>query len=379
MAANWKERHGASTPTLTYTEPDSSTVAATATSIVPTTISNVVGFASVEVTVKSQASHGVGKAEVALVLDTTRSMEGSKLDAVKSAAESLIVETYAKPEAPSKIQFSLVPFGQYVNVGTSMRGQSWLSVPNDSSVSGCWMEKSVVSKSGCSMLTGTRYDDGIPVSYQYEQCTSITYGPDVQQCGTWETKWHGCVGSRTAPRDAEVEVTSAQPVPGIMDIWCANELLRLTNSQSTLKSAIGALGPSGQTYMAPGLIWGWRTLSQKRPFEDGSPMIGPNRARKVMVLMTDGANTTSASYPAHEGWDAGAGNAKTAEVCNAAKNESVEIYAIAFEVTDQTALDLLQACASSPITHYFNASDTTKLMDAFRKIGESLTMVRLSK
>jgi Flp pilus assembly protein TadG len=379
MSANWKERHGAGPAELTYSEPTSSTLIATAKTIVPTTISNVIGIGSIEVGATTQASFGVGKAEVALALDTTRSMEGPKLDALKTAAEALITDTYARPTATTNIRFSIVPFAQYVNVGTGMRGQSWVNVPNDSSVNTCWMEKPITSKSGCTMRTVTAYDDGKPFTYSYEECSSVTYGPEVQQCGTVQTKWHGCVGSRNPPKDAEVELSSLHPITGIMDIWCANELLRLTNSQSTLQSTIRNLGPAGNTYMAPGIMWGWRTLSPTRPFEDAAPKTGTQRARKVLVLMSDGANTASASYPAHDGGDPAAANAKTAQVCAAAKSDGIEIFAIAFEVTDQTALDLLQGCATSPGTHYFNATDTSKLMAAFRKVGESLTSVRLSR
>jgi hypothetical protein len=131
--------------------------------------------------------------------------------------------------------------------------------------------------------------------------------------------------------------------------------------------------------MAPGLMWGWRAVSPTAPFSDGAPKTGADRARKVLVLMTDGVNTASASSPTHEGWNPTDANQTTLAVCQNIKNDGIEIYAIAFDVTDPTALGVLQQCSSSAVTHYFTAQNTTSLNAAFQRIGESLTKVRLKQ
>lgn len=381
LSTNWKETYGATPPVLQYDEPDSNSIWAKATTFVPTTISNITGIGQVEIAVVSQGGFGVGKAEVALVLDTTGSMDGSRIGALKSAAEDLIIETYRKPDADSKIKFSIVPFAQYVNVGTGYRNAPWMSVPNDGSDTVCRMVTPVTSASGCTTRTGYDYDDsGNQVgSYTYQECSSVTYGAPENQCAAVSRTWHGCVGSRASPLDREVELSASQPIPGVTDIWCASPLRRLDNNQTELRNAIRDLTTSGYTYMAPGLMWGWRTVTPTAPFSDGSPKTGPLRARKVIVLMTDGANTASASSPTHEGWNASDANVATDAVCTKIKDDGVEIFAIAFEVTDPTALDLLRRCASSPVTHYFNATDADRLTAAFKRIGESLAAVRLTR
>jgi hypothetical protein len=38
-----------------------------------------------------------------------------------------------------------------------------------------------------------------------------------------------------------------------------------------LKSKVSALNAGDETYIAPGILWGWRTLSTKAFFGDGAP------------------------------------------------------------------------------------------------------------
>ena len=379
IAANWKQRHDVGTISSTYQELAGDQIKATAQAVMPTTFMKLVGYSTVDIKAESQGQFGMSKAEVALALDTTGSMEGTKLDDLKAAAKELVDTTYEKTGADQKIRFSIVPFSQHVNVGMQHRNEAWISVPNDGLVNTCWMEKPLISKSGCSMKTGTRYNDGKPESYQYEDCTSYVFAAEQQVCGPVQQTWAGCVGSRASPKDRQVELTSSAPIPGLPNTSCGSPLKRLSNSKTELKDAIDAFTATGETYLAPGLIWGWRTMSPTAPFADGAPKTGNQRARKVLVLMTDGVNTASASAPTHLGWNPADANATTLAVCQNIKDDGIEIYTIAFEVTDQTVVNVLQQCSSSAITHYFSAQSTSSLNAAFKKIGESLTQVRLSK
>jgi Flp pilus assembly protein TadG len=68
----------------------------------------------------------------------------------------------------------------------------------------------------------------------------------------------------------------------------------LTNSESTIVAAIDALQPTGNTDVTEGLAWGWRTITNGAPFTEG--VVDTNRAvDKVIIVMTDGANTYSAA------------------------------------------------------------------------------------
>ena len=61
------------------------------------------------------------------------------------------------------------------------------------------------------------------------------------------------------------------------------------------------------------------------------------------------------------------------------KAAGIELFTIAFMVDDRSRQDMLQGCATDPATHYFDASDSDKLLAAFYGIGQSLRVVRLAR
>jgi von Willebrand factor type A domain len=130
----------------------------------------------------------------------------------------------------------------------------------------------------------------------------------------------------------------------------------------------------GETFIQTGVLWGWRVLSSGGPFADGAA----TGSKKVMVLMTDGANTMSPTYPAHDGSDVTLANNLTLETCTNAKAAGIDIYAIAFDVTDPTIIDLLGQCASGP-PYFYTAATVGDLAAAFDQIGKSLTAIRMAQ
>ncbi len=70
---------------------------------------------------------------IALVLDVTGSMAGSKLASLKSSASAMVNTIYTKMDKPDQVRMSVVPFAEYVNVGMTNRYQPWISVPPDAS------------------------------------------------------------------------------------------------------------------------------------------------------------------------------------------------------------------------------------------------------
>lgn len=71
-------------------------------------------------------------------------------------------------------------------------------------------------------------------------------------------------------------------------------------------------------------------------------------------------------------------NDLTAQLCKNIRNKGIEIFTIAFEVTDTTIKDLLQACAT-PGGAFYDATDGKQLKAAFDDIGGSLVQFRLAK
>ncbi len=372
--------------------PAEGTITARAETTINTLFMGLFGRQQTRVSAESTAIAGAGgPMEVAIAFDTTHSMAGAKLAAAQRAASDLTDLLFHRPgtAAPNpNMKVGLVPFTRYVNVGLANRNASWLTGAVDSSVAGssCADTWEQLATPIHHSSTSTCYNDGQPYdcSYDYDDANDYSKPPLTHICTptTDNYVWHGCVGSQGSPSDARVAASAADPAPAwIVGDWvtgeCPAELTRLSNDPTAIKASISALTEGGETYIAPGLLWGWRLLSAdpQGPFHDGG---APATTRKKLILMTDGANTFSASYPLHDGTDVAAANAKSLEVCSNIKAAGIEIYAIAFDVTDPVAQTLLSQCASGP-PFYYNALTVSDLQDAFHKIGRELMAMRLVK
>lgn len=359
-------------------------VATEVTSAMSTTFLKVFGLSNLTFKVKSAATYGGGLMEVALAIDVTGSMDGAKLTAAKAAAKDLVQTLWTVPgtsKTNDKVKISLVPFARYVNIGTSYRGQSWLDVAADKTwtTNECWNEEQGGYCSATKTVTSTCYNDGTPYSCSWQECTNWVSGKIVNVCGTVNhaTAWNGCVGSRAGTADLQAEATAASKIPGLMDTWCNAELVRLTKTQGQMISAIEGLSAWEETYIAPGMLWAWRTLSSKQPFSDGS---SDTKVKKAIILMTDGANTVSldaGSVPYHWGSDVTASNATLAKVCANAKADNIAIYTIAFQVTDATIKKILTDCATTP-SYFYDSTNIAAMQQAFKAIGAQLSSRRLT-
>lgn len=366
---------------------DGEALVAEATLTVPTSLLKVLGMEVITARIGSRVERSLGNVEIALVLDTTKSMEGSRLASVKSAATELVDTLFDLPDAANKVKVSLVPFAQYVNVGVQNRNAPWMAVPPDTTVTTtqCYDTFPSATKSNCRILTAIGYNDGVPFTYTYEQC-DWNYGTPVGVCTpvTNTQTWNGCAGARSTPLNVRDEEYTTR-IPGIRNVACPSPLLPLSKSRSTIKDSISAMVANGETFIPTGLTWGWRTLSNRAPFTESAddPTTSSGKVRKYLVLMTDGYNTKSPRYPEgdHEGGDTLFANQLTKEACDNIKADTaskIEIYTIAFEVADEPIKDILRYCAT-PGGAFFDAVDYSKLIAAFNEIGTNVSVARISR
>ncbi len=354
---------------------------------VPTTFLKLVNINTIPVEVSAEVQAGGKSVEVVLVLDTTGSMKGSKMATLKDAAIDLVEALMPSAISPNT-KIGLVPFSKYVNIGLANRNEPGIDVPADYTVSKwrCWNTYPHSTRK-CKKIFkgwGTCYNDGNPYpckKYTWK-CTG-SRGKPVRKCGLKKRKykWYGCMGSRDYPRNTTDSDYGLEPVPGLLWTWnkCrATPIIRLTNDRETIRSGILAMKARDKTYIPAGLAWGWRLLSKGIPFADGVPYSEMDKTEKVLVLMTDGANTVSPTYPDHNGKNTTTANNLTAELCTNIKSKGIIVYTIAFEVTDTTIKNLLQNCAGNG-GKYYDAKDSDELTDAFREISLALMNLRLSK
>lgn len=290
---------------------------------------SIFGKSTVGVAAGAQAPLSANEpVNITLVLDTTGSMGedangsgGTKLEALKVAANNLI-DTLDVFE-PGLVEISVVPFDRYVNVGTASRGASWLEVADD---------------------------------------------------GAGNGTWRGCVGSRFTPWHLRVQHGSTK-ITGLMNTNCGQEILPLTADMNSVRNAINSLTAQGWTYIPSGLMWGWRTLDSRQPLTQAAG--GAANESDIVILMTDGANTRSKTGLRHNGWNVPDANGTTANLCTDVKSANVEIYTIAFEVTDAPTRNLLRNCASAS-ANYYDAANAGQLDEAFNAIAQNLIRLRLT-
>jgi Flp pilus assembly protein TadG len=380
ITTNFDTVYKATTTVTTTLDSNLGQVSTEATTTMPTSFLKIVGVKSISYSAKSAATYGGGLMEVALAIDVTGSMDGAKLTAAKAAAKDLAQTLFTVPgtsETNDKVKMSLVPFARYVNIGTSSRGQSWLDVADDKSWKqyDCWDTWPGSYCMATKHVKTTCYNDGTPYSCEWDECTQWSPANKVQQCAwnNYSTAWNGCVGSRAGTADLKAEASSASKVPGLMDTWCNAELVRLTKTQGKIISGIETLSAWEETYIAPGMLWAWRTLSPKAPFADGS---SDTKVKKAIILMTDGANTISATAPWHWGNDVAASNDTLAKTCANAKADGIAIYTIAFQVTDATIKKILTDCATSS-SYFYDSTNISAMQSAFKQIGSQLSSRRL--
>jgi Flp pilus assembly protein TadG len=86
---------------------------------VPMMFVSLVGVSSIDADVVSEATQGSGaNIEVALVLDITGSMAGTKIETLRTGAKNLIDKVVKTQQSPAYSKVAIVPFSAAVDVGT---------------------------------------------------------------------------------------------------------------------------------------------------------------------------------------------------------------------------------------------------------------------
>lgn len=311
--------------TLNNIERVGDTVNVDASTKINTAFAQVFGFNELSVRTVSSSTYSDRGLDIALVLDTTGSMGepssggGTKIDTLKAAATNLIEEL--DTGKAGKVRISVVPFAQYVNVGPANISERWL---------------------------------------------------DASDAGS---AWSGCVGSRSGNGEETAE-HNGRDFPAISGDLCNSPITPLTANLSRPKAAMTNLVARGWTYMPAGLAWGWRTLEGNAPFQEANDDGGLQRD-KIIVMMTDGANTRAANGSRHDSTNSNKADRATDSLCTAIKGSGIQIYTIAYEITANKTRNLLQGCASGN-DMYFDARNAADLNAAFAEIAANLSTLRLT-
>jgi len=399
------------------------------TGTVPTSFLQLANISSIDVGAETVVTRRQRNIELALVLDTTGSMGSSgKMTAMQTAAKKMVDNLFGQGNTSDTLKVSVVPFSGAVNVGEQRKTENWIDKNAKSEVSYEDFKKDVKvfdliddmkseKWSGCVReRVGDAYEltDYAPSTGTAASLFAPYFAPDEPDsdhddgyrytnsyiddgnCGTKKKSKRTpqkCQKYTGKYKNAQVYSSSKGP-----DINCPpRPITPLTNTKSTVTSAINALQPKGYTVIPAGLLWGWRVLSPGKPFTEGKPY-DSEKWIKAIVLLTDGENNVGGGtynhnksyynafgYAAkgHLGSKNGSKaekelNAKTKTVCNNIKAQGIVIYTIGFKVYDKTTQTLLKNCATEP-DMYYNSPSNSQLSAIFKDIAQGLSELRIAQ
>jgi len=421
---------------------DKKILTVTASAEIPTTIMQVFGRDSVTVNAATEVTRSNKGLELALVLDTTGSMEGSKLTALKNASNDLVDILFGDDATQENLWVGVVPFSQAVNVGSTRTdwlneehydGLNWGStgwagcldarydtdrdvtddppydladpdeavpaIPYERFKAYYWSDHDSYNN-----WAGTSSDtDTTTLCYKKKKCKCSNYGPCTTTTDDNVTTTIYCNGS-DSNRSCYKDVTTVTPTYNISSTkgpnkYCPSVITPLTNVKATVEAGIAALVARGNTHVNTGAVWGWRLISPRwrgywggdmntnnLPLNYNAPLMS-----KAVVIMTDGQNTMSGSVRSAYGY-LPEGNLDTTDssdaveelddrletVCNALKAQGVIVYTILFQEDEDSVVTLMRECATNP-DYFFNSPSEEALQSAFNTIGDSLANLRISK
>jgi Flp pilus assembly protein TadG len=416
-----------------------------------TSFMRIAGINELAIDAKSMVNTSGGSFEVVMVLDSSGSMNGTHIEGLKTASHALVTSLFGDKAVSNNVKIGVVPFSGLVNVGPQNANATWIDSDGRSSVHFENMSEEVsrfdllermdnVSWAGCVearpgelATSDTEADLAEPDSLfvpnfapdepdaanddgdrYYNSYLADDGGTCVAQPSTCVRRdWRGtCVQSRTASIEpviaqsrlckydnvAVTETATSATSTGPNHMCDSRPITPLTNDRQAVDEAIDQLVAKGYTNIGEGVMWGWRVLSPQEPFSEGLPKNSPNNL-KVIVLMSDGANTLNAinnhnkSYYSAWGYAATerlAASAKTSQAytaamdammdqaCQGARADNVIIYSVAYNLSSQPAARAaLKRCASQP-EKYFEAGSEAALLRAFETIGLDLNELRIS-
>jgi Flp pilus assembly protein TadG len=358
---------------------------------------------------RSAVKYGIGSIEVAMVLDVTGSMGGSRIAALKSAAK-LGIEELLKANTGGKeyIRISLVPYSDSINAGVLARYvyPDYKEAKSDAPV----------YNAGLFAGTGVGYDvEAFQNPYRTDCRRSgytfgrpygnVRYMGDLQPARVMQAAYGGgydrdgyndryddddhkrkrkrricrlpsdfivekngasvddCATDRKAPksRGRSYQYTDANPLSGMISRdsrlrkngCTSSKIIPLTGNIRPLRKAISTLRTRGWTAGHIGLQWAWYTISHKwAKFLPSGSMPGDmgkkKDLRKYIILMTDGEfNTAYAGTSSSKvgGKKVALSKQHTAALCTAIKAAGIKIFTVGFQ-TPRSADVMLHGCAS---------------------------------
>lgn len=366
------------------------TVAASATRKMDTQFMHMGGVDQLTVPASATAEERIPNVEISLVLDVSGSMNSnSRMTNLKTAAREFI-DAVIKPETVNRVSVNLVPYSEHVNAGWDI----------------------------FDLLT-------VNQMHNYSYCIEFD-NADFSDTAISQTKLHQQMQHyQWNTYSIESGWTQNTRFDTVCPRYTYESITAMSQNATALKNQINSLKPRAGTSIFLGVKWGAYlldptfapvnlTLSQRSKSDTNfktrpAPYSDP-KTLKTIVVMSDGENDNSqritssvyansshydhwnnfnfnfylANYVysyQHSLWywrkyDKATGNSLMQNICTAAKNKGVVIWAIGFEVTTDGDTQL-RDCASSP-SHFFDVNGV-QIKDAFASIARQINQLKLTQ
>lgn len=379
----------------------------------PTTFMGIVGKSSVDVACQTKIHRAVMGLEVALVLDVTGSMAGSKISSLRDATEAFITTMESKTENPESVKIGMVPYTVAVNVGSiapslveDLPEHAGEEVPyryvaeeddQDNAVEwrGCVKAREYPNDTyDVSIEDGGYWEpywwqssDDDPSGYDSENewdSNTSTFSAQIKAQGTYS-----CYSAETP----NMSCPEYNPIIPLVDLTPSNYDMLLDAADNLISWCRGG------TMSNVGTIWGYRVLSPEAPFTEGSSW-EDDRWQKVAVIMTDGQNQFYKQWGV-DGWDSdysayghidqeemGPGintqsegydemNDRFLKTCADMRSKGIKIYTVVFAYNSSSVDQLFTSCAGSA-DRFYEAPSTSELVEVFEELANDISSLHVT-
>jgi len=244
---------------------------------VPTMFMRLVGTPTLPAPAGGMAEERVGLVEISLVLDVSTSMNSnSRLTNLKPAAKDFIDQVFDTVE-PGKVSVSIIPYATQGNAGSGL--MQYVNVTNEHNSSSC-----------------IEFDPTDYAKAAVEPKTTAVGQPAAPTDHLYQRNGHFDGSNSAAPPKLWNCSTSAN-----------REIMPFSGDRDALKTYIGNLQAEGFTSIDIGMKWGMTLVDPSMQpvaqqmasagkidakFADRPYDYGRGDVLKVVVIMTDGENTT---------------------------------------------------------------------------------------
>lgn len=378
----------------------------TASAVIDTTFLRVLGIDNMTVRSETEVTRQEQLLDVVLAIDVSGSMSSSagsgqtRIQAARSAANSLVSILFGSDETKALLKIGLVPWNSKVNVwrnGVTFNPALTLVdnnvTPFKDPLTGLqshtlyYANNSPVPllRSPTSAWKGCVYD-------RYKNDGNSTNDADIYEAtllnptGDW-VGWEPiqAEGEPTSSGNTHCSAANGQPNSTDCSACFTRGITSLQNTKTGITNAINQLTtPDGNTNVPAGLAWAWRVLTPAAPWTEADPN-PPYTRQQAIVLLTDGENVGGYGdgYKAVFGINSAAQasmDARTRLLAANIKAAGITLYVIQFANNNSSMQTLLKQVATSPDKPFYNyAPNAATLQQVFKEVANNLSELRLSK